>query len=221
MLILALEFSSPRRSVALAEHSARGTEILGTASDQGARGVGPLLLVDGLLKGEGVARESVDCVAVGLGPGSYTGIRSAISLAQGWRLVRSVRLAGVSSVECLAWQAHENGWFGSVRIVVDAQRNELYLADYEINEDQQQVVEPLRLARLEEVRIGSDGLSAAVIGPEVTRWFPGGRTVFPDARALARLAGVQIDSGIAGTLEPIYLRQTAFVKAPPSRPIPS
>jgi len=35
------------------------------------------------LKQAGLEREAIDCIAVGLGPGSYTGIRSAIALAQG------------------------------------------------------------------------------------------------------------------------------------------
>lgn len=220
MLILALEFSSPQRSVALAEHSGSGTTIFGTASEKGARGIGPLPLIERLLSDVAVPRESVSCVAVGLGPGSYTGIRSALSLAQGWRLARGVRLAGVSSVECLALQARENGWFGRVRIVVDAQRNELYLADYELDADAHRLVEPLRLVKAEEVRAQTDACESALVGPEVTRWFPGGRTLFPEAQALARLAVARINSGHSDALEPIYLRQTTFVKAPPSRPIP-
>lgn len=219
MLILALEFSSLQRSVALAEHSGSGTTILGTASEKGTRGVGPLPLIERLLSDVAVPRESVSCVAVGLGPGSYTGIRSALSLAQGWRLARGVRLAGVSTVECLALQAREHGWFGRVRIVVDAQRNELYLADYQLSADGHGLVEPLRLVKVEEVGPGDADSEQAIIGPEVTRWFPGGRTLFPEAQALARLAVAQIDSG-QSELEPIYLRQTTFVKAPPSRPIP-
>ncbi|MHC1769901.1 MAG: tRNA (adenosine(37)-N6)-threonylcarbamoyltransferase complex dimerization subunit type 1 TsaB [Verrucomicrobiia bacterium] len=219
MLILALEFSSSQRSVALAEHSGSGTTILGTAWDKGARGIGPLPLIERLLSKVAVPRESVSCVAVGLGPGSYTGIRSALSLAQGWRLARGVRLAGVSCVECLALQAREQGWFGRIRIVVDAQRNELYVADYELSADAHRLVEPLRLVKVEEVGAGDAVSEQALIGPEVTRWFSGGRTLFPEAQALARLAVAQTDSG-QSELEPIYLRQTTFVKAPPSRPIP-
>ena len=72
-------------------------------------------------------------IAVGLGPGSYTGIRVAISMAQGWQLARGVKLLGVSSAECLAAQAQAEKIFGRVNVVIDAQRNEFYLATYEIS----------------------------------------------------------------------------------------
>ena len=52
-----------------------------------------------------IEREQIDCLAVGLGPGSYTGIRAAISIAQAWQLARNVRVLGVGSVECFALQA--------------------------------------------------------------------------------------------------------------------
>ncbi len=178
-------------------------------------------MIERLLADAAIARESISGLAIGLGPGSYTGIRSALSLAQGWRLARSVRLAGVSSVECLALQAREHGWHGRVRIVIDAQRNELYLADYEISAGRHRLMEPLRLVKVEAVRAGSEAAQSTIVGPEVARWYPGGRAIFPEAQALARLALPQLASGQSEALEPIYLRQTTFVKAPPSRPIPS
>ena len=46
--------------------------------------------------------EEIDCLAIGIGPGSYTGIRAAISIAQAWQLARSVNLLSISSVDCLA-----------------------------------------------------------------------------------------------------------------------
>ena len=47
-------------------------------------------------------REAIEAIAVGLGPGSYTGIRAAIALAQGWQLAREVKTLGVSSVAAMA-----------------------------------------------------------------------------------------------------------------------
>jgi hypothetical protein len=54
-------------------------------------------------------------------------------------------------------------------------------------------------------------------GPEVTKWFPGGRLIFPRAAVLAELAARRCDFTPGERLEPIYLRETNFVKAPPAR----
>ena len=59
-------------------------------------------------------------IAVGLGPGSYTGIRAAIAVAQGWQLARGIKLLGINSVECLAAQAQAGKIFGRVNVVIDA-----------------------------------------------------------------------------------------------------
>ena len=59
----------------------------------------------------------------------------------------------------------------------------------------------------------------ALIGPEVTRWFPSGKIVFPRAAMLGRMAFARTDFVSGETLEPIYLRETQFVKAPPPRVI--
>ena len=119
------------------------------------------------LRQAGWEREEIETVAVGLGPGSYTGIRGAIALAQGWQLGRGVNLLGISSVECLAAQAQAEKMCGPIHIVVDAQRNEFYLARYEIGAGRRQEAEPLRLAPFEEIeRLAKTG--ARIIGPEAT-----------------------------------------------------
>jgi hypothetical protein len=58
-----------------------------------------------------------------------------------------------------------------------------------------------------------------LIGPEVTRWVRAGRVVFPRAATLGRLALDREDYVAGERLEPIYLRETKFVKAPPARVI--
>ena len=59
-----------------------------------------------------------------------------------------------------------------------------------------------------------------IVGPEVDRWFPGARLMFPEAGALATLAVGRTDFVSGEKLEPIYLRATTFVKAPPRRVLP-
>ena len=165
-------------------------------------------------------REEIECLAIGIGPGSYTGIRAAIALAQGWQLARPVKLLGISSAECLAAEAQANGFFGTVNVVIDAQRNELYLARYEITRDHYREVTALALATPETVRAR---LSAGdhIVGPEATRWFDTGKILSPNAATLARLAAGRTNFLPGEKLEPIYLRETNFVKAPPPRVLPN
>ena len=156
-------------------------------------------------------REQIECIAVGLGPGSYTGIRAAIALAQGWQLAREVKLLGISSAEAVAAQAQADGLKGLVHVVVDAQRNELYWAIYEMNGTIRREVAPLRLATVVEVR-ASQG-SGIIVGPEVTTWFPEGRIIAPRAATVGELALGRKAFVSGDKLEPIYLRETTFVKA--------
>jgi tRNA threonylcarbamoyl adenosine modification protein YeaZ len=247
MKILALEFSSEQRSVAVLESrpgsspvskpagvpltkdgdnaqfppptKAETPGLLSQVSESGTRVTKALSLVAQALRDSTVEREQIECLAVGIGPGSYTGIRVAISLAQGWQLARSVKVLGISSVECLAAQAHLEGISGRVTIVIDAQRNEFYLATYQIDPGSVRGIEPLRLASLAEVesRIQAGEI---VLGPEAGRWVPHGRVLFPNAARLAQLAADRTDFVAGEKLEPIYLRESNFVKAPPPRLIP-
>ena len=219
MKILAVEFSSARRSVAFLERGDDGaTRQLGRAVEADRHATGALSLVEQVLNAAGIEREQIDCVAVGLGPGSYVGIRSAIAVAQGWQLACEVRLLGVSSAECLAAQAQAQGWHGRANVVIDAQRNELYLAGYEISAASRKEVEPLRLASVAEAAARALA-GQLILGPEVNRWFPSGKMLFPEAAMLAQLAAGRTGFLSGEKLEPIYLRETSFVKAPPAREI--
>jgi tRNA threonylcarbamoyl adenosine modification protein YeaZ len=169
-----------------------------------------------------VEREQVECLAIGIGPGSYTGIRSAIALAQGWQLASrpgGIRLLGVSSAECLAAQAHAEGLKGRVTVVIDAQREEFYLAGYDLSAEGRREIEPLRLGTLRDAQARQTA-GDIIVGPEVTKWLPSGRVIFPRAAALGELALGRTDFVAAEELAPIYLRETRFVKAPPPRALP-
>src|SRR5262249_43974130 len=129
MKILALEFSSSQRSVAVW----RAPEMeINEVVEAGSGALHAFAMVTEALQRANLEREQIDCLAVGIGPGSYTGIRVAISLAQGWQLARGIRLLGISSVECLVAGAADEGMIGKASCVVDAQRGEFYLASYEL-----------------------------------------------------------------------------------------
>ncbi|HSY17688.1 MAG TPA: tRNA (adenosine(37)-N6)-threonylcarbamoyltransferase complex dimerization subunit type 1 TsaB [Candidatus Acidoferrales bacterium] len=211
MTILALEFSSDRRSVALA----RDGIVLSEAVEQtGGRATKAFGLIEKVLAEGKVSRESVEVIAVGLGPGSYTGIRAAISVAQGWQLARGVKLLGVGSMEALAAQAQAEKIFGRVRVVVDAQRGEFYLGEWDISADELVATCPVQIVSGAEIskHAGAGGVS---IGPTMER------LMYPAAAMVARLAGGR-EAYVPGEgLQPIYLRETSYVKAPASRPISS
>jgi tRNA threonylcarbamoyl adenosine modification protein YeaZ len=221
MKILALEFSSPQRSVAVVQERTEAEPLaLGEAIETGARSTNALGLVEEALRQAQLDRAQIECLVVGLGPGSYNGIRLAIALAQGWQLARPVKLLGISTAECLAAEAQAEGIFGRVQVVIDAQRGEFYLAGYDVSADKSREIEPLRLATLPEVQACHQA-GGIIIGPEVTNWFPAGRVLFPRAATLGRLARGRTDFLPGEKLEPIYLRATQFVKAPPPRIVPS
>lgn len=213
MKILALEFSSERRSVAVCVDGS----VLGQAGETGGRTANSFALVEKSLAQAGLEREHIECIAVGLGPGSYAGIRSAIALAQGWQVARGIQLIGIGSVDCLAARATADG---RVNFVIDAQRNEFYFAAYEMNPNSRRLIEPLCLLSLEETRRRC-AQGTTVVPPELLPTFPAGHVLLPDAAALAGLAAQRQDFVSGDKLEPIYLRETAFVKAPPPRVLPS
>ena len=223
MKILALEFSSAQRSVAImrapASPGPQGAPSVSEVIETSGRAIRAVGMIEEALRDAQLEREQIDCVAVGLGPGSYSGIRAAIAFAQGWQLARNVKLLGVSSAECIAEQAVADGLTGPINTIIDAQRNEFYLAQYDLSEKGPVEVQPLRLVTLAEVQ-QLERAGQTLIGPEVTKWFPGARIVFPRAAVLGQIALRRNDFVPGEKLEPIYLRETSFVKAPPPRIIP-
>jgi tRNA threonylcarbamoyladenosine biosynthesis protein TsaB len=208
MTILALEFSSARRSVALADGA--GALLAEAAEETGGRGTGAFALIERVLAEAKLARGAVEVVAVGVGPGSYTGIRAAIAVAQGWQLACGTRLLGISSVESLAAQAQKDQFFGRVNFLVDAQRGEFYLAQWDIARDARTEVVPLQIVTAAEIQ-SRQAAGEVCAGPESVR------QLFPTAAAVAALAAGRGDFITGDKLEPIYLRATSFVKAPPGR----
>ncbi|HET7623869.1 MAG TPA: hypothetical protein VFM25_01300, partial [Verrucomicrobiae bacterium] len=108
---------------------------------------------------------------------------------------------------------------GRVNVIVDAQRQEFYLASYEIRMENCREIAPLRIAAMPEIR-ELESAGEMLIGPEVTRWFPNGKNIFPRAAMLGRIAAEKSNFVRGDELEPIYLREAKFVKAPPPRIVP-
>lgn len=216
MTTLAIEFSSDLRTVAIA----RAGRLLARAEETGGRSAHAFRLVERALAEAQLEREAVECLAVGIGPGSYAGIRAAIALAQGWQVATGVRLLGLSTVEAMVFQAATRGETGRLSIAIDAQRNEFYLATYELAGGQYALVTPLHLASIEETKSVA-ATSRLIVWPELHARFPEAQVQSPDAAALCGLAAGRTDFIEGSELTPIYLRETSFIKAPPARVIPS
>lgn len=217
MKILALEFSTNQRSVAvIAINESSGHLVVSEVLETGASGRNSVAMIEKALLDANLDRDQIECLAVGLGPGSYTGIRGAIALAQGWQLARGVKLLGISSALCIAAQAQAQGSRGTINVVIDAQREEFYLATYNLGPDSIVELAPLQITSLGELR-EREQAGEILTGPEATRWFSTARNVFPGAATLARLASGKTGFVAGEKLEPIYLREASFVKAPSAR----
>jgi tRNA threonylcarbamoyladenosine biosynthesis protein TsaB len=205
MMCLAFEFSTDRRSVAVADGESLRSEVI----HQTTRETPVVTLIESALTQAGVQREDIERLVVGLGPGSYTGVRVAISLVQGWQLGRGTPVVGWSSLEALAEAAKDLP--GEWLLAIDAQRGDFASARAERG----QLLEPVRLRSLEEIRAWHAS-GHQVTGPEIARFLPGAGELFPSASSLARL-GARGTPIPAELLTPIYLREASFVKAPPAR----
>lgn len=197
MKILALEFSSNRRGIALYD----GQRTIEQVHTEGQ--VTPVFqLISTVLEEAQWTMKEIELVAVGLGPGSYTGIRLAIATAQGITLANNAQCAGVPSY--LSLPDTLSPGISEVHFVIDAQQQEYYLTTFNGNFTQLRIVPKVEVLKLMET-------GATVAGPDI------GLKLFPSASGIARRA---IDfKGKAEELQPIYLRETKFVKAPPPRTI--
>jgi tRNA threonylcarbamoyladenosine biosynthesis protein TsaB len=130
VLVLALESSSRRGSVALVE----GGRLLSSAFHEQVNAHGERLvqLLDQVLSDSGRRRNELTHVAAGRGPGAFTGLRVGLGLAQGIGSALSVPVIGVGSLKAMA-AAVPSAVAGARWSVLDARRGEVFLAAYDAN----------------------------------------------------------------------------------------
>ena len=221
-LILCIETGTDVCSVGIAKDG----ELLSLReSDEGrdhARKVG--VFVDELLRETDIAPDELDAVAVGKGPGSYTGLRIGVSFAKGLCYGLQKPLVAVGSLDALAEVACEDyeagilsveGWENAYLCpMVDARRMEVYAQVFDADgrpqsEVSAEVIDTESFAAFRGqgrpfVIFGSGARKCADVLPDATLV-----EVTPSARGLARLAQQALDEGRTVDIayfEPFYLK---------------
>jgi len=125
--ILAVDTSSLVQSIALM----RDERLLAERVIRSHAGHASALLgaIDGVLADGGVALSEVDLLAVGAGPGSFTGLRIGLASLKAVAFVRRLPLVSVSSLEALAWGV--GAAVGRVVPLFDARKGQLYASVFQ------------------------------------------------------------------------------------------
>ncbi len=172
-------------------------EVLGERVSRAA----PLLEdVDALLRQGSARADELDGVVVGVGPGSFTGVRIGIAAARGLALALDVVVAGVSTLDVLAAGAP-----GALP-VIDAKRREVFVPGPRALPPAEIELEPGRVCVGDGAVRYRDVLEAA--GAEVPP--DDDERHLPRARFHALLAR---DFGAADLVQPIYVRAPDAVQA--------
>jgi tRNA threonylcarbamoyladenosine biosynthesis protein TsaB len=220
-LILCIETGTDICSVGVARD---GELVSLRESDEGrdhAKKVG--VFVDELLRETGISPDELDAVAVGMGPGSYTGLRIGVSFAKGLCYGLGIPLVAVGSLDAMAAVAIEDNDAGILDVdnwenavlcpMVDARRMEVYtrlfdakgnaLSDVTAEVVTEQTFADVRRER-QLVMFGNGAAKCREVLHDATYI-----NITPSARGLARLAEQRLSAGQTEDIayfEPFYLK---------------
>lgn len=202
MLLLAFDTATPAVTVALHD----GAAVIAAESAVDGRRHGELLaaLIAKLLAGAGAASPDLTAVAVGTGPGPYTGLRAGLMTARALSSALDIPVYGICSLDVLARAAAVQAGGREFAVATDARRQEVYWARYSAAGQRLEgpgVSSPAQLPA---------GLPVAGEGPLRYRELAG-RSIGPHYPAAAQLAEITAKLITAGTpatpAEPLYLRR--------------
>ena len=106
-----------------------------------------------LLVDAGVAKSQLDAIAIGRGPGAFTGVRLAIAIGQGIALALDRPIVPVSTLAALALQAPGPRVFAAI----DARMGEVYAAAYELRDGDAVALDEERVAAPYTIQLPGDG----------------------------------------------------------------
>lgn len=202
-LVLGIDTSTQIGSVAVV----RDRTLLAQATSE--RGSGLLVVIDAVCTGAGITAGELDAIAIGAGPGSFTGLRIGMATAKGIAFATGKPLWAVSSLAALAEPALTGD--NVVCAVLDARRGEVYAAAFRrgaIVAEERVISFPDGLGALAaelqaahpRVLFAGDHELLEVFGDRFSAQIPTGATV-----AELALAGARIDVVVDGA--PSYVRR--------------
>ena len=233
MIALAIELSSKHGSAAILS----GREILAeeTWDEKTVRGQHVFRILPGLLAKAAVSIEAVDVFAVGRGPGSYSGMRVAITAAQGFALPGRKIVHTVSSGEALAWETSRapavagvgdpgsprSAIAATVAVVGDARRGTVWFGVFESGGQGLSQIKPWTVCAPEKLAAELPP-GTLVVSPDWHKLSPVltamnlkcvERDVFPKARFVGQLALRKMEQGVPSeALVPIYTQPAVATK---------
>ncbi|MFC5743691.1 tRNA (adenosine(37)-N6)-threonylcarbamoyltransferase complex dimerization subunit type 1 TsaB [Dyella tabacisoli] len=216
MNLLAIETATESCSVALVH----GDQVIARSEIAPRRHAELVLpMADALLAEAGLGRHALDAIAVGRGPGAFTGVRLGVSLAQGMALALDLPVITVSSLAALALEAPEDD--AAILAVIDARMGEIYAACYRRNEHGGLIALDVERVCTADALILPEAPAWQVVGSGWATYADVLRTRlsgtlreadgarYPQARHVAELAVAEFKAGRAQAPElalPVYLR---------------
>jgi len=181
-------------------------------------------MIDSLLKEARVKLNDLDLMTFAHGPGSFTGIRLAISAIQGLVISTQIPVLGISSLQNLAQSFYEEYGHEEIAICVNAYMSEVYYGLYRIDEGFAVMQEADKLLKPDALPTPQNKLNLVGIGnawknySDLLSFQP--QQIYPDylprAASLLKLANSPLLQQKIGTLEslnPCYLRtESAWLK---------
>ena len=212
MNLLAFDTSTDILSIAV-QGGGPGAVLLEYAGPGGARASSALIpAIQDLIARAGLQLTDLQAIVFGRGPGSFTGLRTACSVAQGLAFGAGVPVLAVDTLLAVAEDAHRREGVEQVVAVLDARMDEVYSACYVRNGGQWRQQGETRLSPPEAVSVPAGfalaGNAFAAYGARLSSAVARVEAM-PAAAALLRVAPTLIARGEAGPAAcatPLYIR---------------
>ncbi|WP_028635603.1 tRNA (adenosine(37)-N6)-threonylcarbamoyltransferase complex dimerization subunit type 1 TsaB [Nocardioides sp. URHA0032] len=128
-MLLAFDTATPLVTVALHDGEDVVLELTAERPMKHAEQLAPL--IERALTEAGLVRQDLTAIAVGVGPGPFTGLRVGLVTARTLAFALEIPVYGVCSLDVLAVEAAAAGMPGEFVVATDARRKEVYLASYD------------------------------------------------------------------------------------------